>query len=934
MIEIKVSFDKNIENICDVSQHNINILMGLGGVGEQGPAGEAGPKGDKGEPGKDGEQGPQGLTGPKGDKGETGERGPAGEAGPKGDKGEPGKDGEQGPQGLTGPKGDPGERGPAGMNGKDFKYEDFTQAQLEALKGPKGERGPIGPQGLQGEQGPAGETGPKGEQGIQGPPGKDGSDANVDLTPYAKTVDLPSKLSQLDNDKNFKTGVEIQEMINSSNKLKKEVVDALPATGKDNVLYMVKDPKAEDKNAYLEYLWINNSFELIGNTKVDLSGYAKKADITLIQDIDENDSILTENSFENLYRNTKIESNVGWRNEFFPRGVYFYRMENHTEGPEDNNDFIVMTSYNATVDVFHDDVQLHSYIVEQVAISLNTGKIYERYINRNDGYNDVKYGTPSDDSCHVYGISGRWTTWNEITKDFAVKDDITKAMSSLVTFKKEIVNSLPATGKDNVFYFVKDPKAEDKNNYLEYLWINNSFELIGNTKVDLSEYATLKYTTEKLTKVYDNIRLRDDRLQSAVIDNQNILLSKIDKKADKTEIKTKLSEMIDDATHRTVTDEEKKKWNDKAIELDKSGMGEARIKKLVKCMTDPDYLFSNREDLYKDLNDIYGTSFNSSTTNINKLISSDEETNKLVSNADLCVAFVKSKYLKKAFSNSPFFEKIIYNWRNNFNAFEAFFNNNKCILNILGDEANENTSRIFHNIPNDSLYAKTILDNTALSFKMSTNAWSIFMNSLILNHNQYTLIGDNMYEKNLKDLLVKTPDLFTNLLGLNDKIFNRFADSFLYTSGFMYNTYCLREIFESTDFIKLLVSCEMYDYLFRNNAINNNTQCLKETLYNTIKSSNLFNKTVVVENNLNALNEKCKIDNSIVFIEALNNNNNNAKVKVKHKNNVTAFIDSGFRDFNKNNKQEIVELSGVSYTGCTFESNGDVKVLCEIYTAK
>lgn len=34
-------------------------------------------------------------------------------------------------------------------------------------------------------------------------------------------------------------------------------------------------------------------------------------------------------------------------------------------------------------------------------------------------------------------------------------------------------------------------------------------------------------------------------------------------KADKNEIKTKLSELTGDSTHRTVTDEEKKKWSEK-----------------------------------------------------------------------------------------------------------------------------------------------------------------------------------------------------------------------------------------------------------------------------------------------------------------------------------------------------------------------------------
>ena len=80
---------------------------------------------------------------------------------------------------------------------------------------------------------------------------------------------------------------------------------------------------------------------------------------------------------------------------------------------------------------------------------------------------------------------------------------------------------------------------------------------------------------------------------------------------------------------------------------------------------------------------------------------------------------------------------------------------------------------------------------------------------------------------------------------------------------------------------------------------------------------------------MNVLNEKCK-NGSVIFIEVLNNNN--TKVKVKHDGDMTAFIDSGFRDFSKDNRQEIVNLSGVSFSGCTFEANGDAKVLCEIYT--
>lgn len=377
----------------------------------------------------------------------------------------------------------------------------------------------------------------------------------------------------------------------------------------------------------------------------------------------------------------------------------------------------------------------------------------------------------------------------------------------------------------------------------------------------------------------------------------------------------------------------KKKWNDKAIELDKSGMGEARIKKLIKCMTDPDYLFSNRTDLYKDLNDIYGTNFNSSTTNMYKLLSSDEETSKLVSNDDLCISFAKSKYLYEFFEEDSIRIKIQERFKNNFDIFEAVFNNN--ITTQYLSKSNYNKGyEIINAIPQSTGTTNTILNNYELLFGMTNNMWVYYMNKII-EHDDDTIIYNynNHFRAQFEYLLIKRPDLFTSLLALNNDNFNNFANAFLYDSGFKYDRYCLSEAFSNDDFIKLLINNkDDYHDLFSNAAINDNTQSLKKILYNHINFYKLFNKTVVMENNLSALNEKCKIDNSIIFIEVLNNNN--TKVKVKHKNNVIAFIDSGFRDFSKDNRQEIVNFSGVSFSGCTFEANGDAKVLCEIYTPK
>lgn len=95
----------------------------------------------------------------------------------------------------------------------------------------------------------------------------------------ASKSDVPTKLSQLVNDKNYVDVNKVNELILQASGLKKEVHDSLPTQGKDNILYLVKDSKGKDNNFYFEYLWIDNKFELIGSTDVDLSQYAKKEEL-------------------------------------------------------------------------------------------------------------------------------------------------------------------------------------------------------------------------------------------------------------------------------------------------------------------------------------------------------------------------------------------------------------------------------------------------------------------------------------------------------------------------------------------------------------------------------------------------------------------------------------------------------------------------------
>lgn len=92
----------------------------------------------------------------------------------------------------------------------------------------------------------------------------------------------------------YVTEPKLQEALAKIKTLKKEVVDTLPSTGQDDVIYLVKDSKGKANNVYLEYLWINNAFELIGSTEVDLSGYVKN------EKFDEMRVTLSENIQEGL----------------------------------------------------------------------------------------------------------------------------------------------------------------------------------------------------------------------------------------------------------------------------------------------------------------------------------------------------------------------------------------------------------------------------------------------------------------------------------------------------------------------------------------------------------------------------------------------------------------------------------------------------------
>ena len=60
-----------------------------------------------------------------------------------------------------------------------------------------------------------------------------------------------------------------------------EIVTTLPASGETGVIYLISN-SGSGQNIYDEYIWVNNAFEKIGTTAVDLSGYVQFTDLVAI----------------------------------------------------------------------------------------------------------------------------------------------------------------------------------------------------------------------------------------------------------------------------------------------------------------------------------------------------------------------------------------------------------------------------------------------------------------------------------------------------------------------------------------------------------------------------------------------------------------------------------------------------------------------------
>lgn len=101
---------------------------------------------------------------------------------------------------------------------------------------------------------------------------------NADLTVTNKAVNItvPTNNNQLTNGAGYQTASDVSTAISSAisgiSGVSFSVVQSLPQTGEPAVIYLVAHSHGNG-DAYDEYIYVNNAFEKIGSTDVDLSGY-------------------------------------------------------------------------------------------------------------------------------------------------------------------------------------------------------------------------------------------------------------------------------------------------------------------------------------------------------------------------------------------------------------------------------------------------------------------------------------------------------------------------------------------------------------------------------------------------------------------------------------------------------------------------------------
>lgn len=180
-------------------------------------------------------------------------------------------------------------------------------------------------------------------------------------------------------------------------------------------------------------------------------------------------------------------------------------------------------------------------------------------------------------------------TVNNLTNYYLKSETYTQAevdalISAILTLNILVVQTLPTQDiSTTTIYLVPKQTPETQDIYDEYIYVNNAWEHIGTTEIDLSNYYTKSEINTLLADKVDKVagkqlstedftsalKTKLDGIATGAEVNVQSDWSQSDSSADdfiksKPSIPTALSDLTEDSTHRLVTDTEKSTWNGKS----------------------------------------------------------------------------------------------------------------------------------------------------------------------------------------------------------------------------------------------------------------------------------------------------------------------------------------------------------------------------------
>ena len=369
--------------------------------------------------------------------------------------------------------------------------------------------------------------------------------ANIDLTGYAKKAEIPTKNSQLENDEGYLKNIPTA----STSELGGIKVGKNLSITEDGTLNAegstIDYNNIENKpilNSLNTVTLETNENEIISGIinlhKISKTGSYSDLNNKPSLDFIPNSEKGTANGVATLGQDTRIDKNQ------LPTDTVYDSNYVHT----DNN---FTTDLKNKLNGIEDNAQVNK--IETIKVNDNTLQIINKAVNievptkTSNLENDSGFITNTVDNLTNYYLKSETYTQSEVNN----------LIGQIKTISIEVVDTLPTTGEDNKIYLV--PKEGSTGDiYNEYIWVNNAWELIGTTQVDLTGYATEDWVnaqikdfvnesqvTQIVNNSLTNYYTKTETYNKTEVNN---LLSS---KADTSAIPTKVSELENDKGYLT-----------------------------------------------------------------------------------------------------------------------------------------------------------------------------------------------------------------------------------------------------------------------------------------------------------------------------------------------------------------------------------------------